>query len=94
MAYYRNLTAHQPDALEEILALRPEGADAPAQRPDNLRGRMLGALMGRCAGCVLGVPRRPSRRLRIGAQPTSRITCITKKTCVRRIWRISSARFP
>ncbi len=56
MAYYRNLTAHQPDALEEILALRPEGADAPAQRPNNLRGRMLGALMGRCAGCVLGVP--------------------------------------
>lgn len=56
VSYYRNLTAHQPDTLEEILALRPEGADMPAQKVYDLRRRMLGALVGRCAGCILGIP--------------------------------------
>ncbi|MCQ2436125.1 MAG: ADP-ribosylglycohydrolase family protein [Clostridia bacterium] len=46
----------QPDKLDEILALRPEGADAPAKKPDDLYNRMKGALVGRFAGCVLGIP--------------------------------------
>ena len=53
---YNNIDAAQPDKLEEILALRPEGADAAAKKPNELYNRMKGALMGRFAGCVLGIP--------------------------------------
>ena len=53
--YYNN-NAKQPDHLEDILALRPEGADIAAKPVDNLRSRMKGALVGRFAGCMLGVP--------------------------------------
>ena len=53
---YNNIDAAQPDKLEEILALRPEGADAAAKKPSELYNRMKGALMGRFAGCVLGIP--------------------------------------
>ena len=53
---YNNIDAKQPDKLEDILALRPEGADIPAVKPDNLYDRMKGAVIGRFAGCVLGIP--------------------------------------
>lgn len=53
---YNNIDAKQPDKLEDILALRPEGADIPAVKPDNLEDRMKGAVIGRFAGCVLGIP--------------------------------------
>lgn len=53
--YYNN-NPKQPDALDEILALRPEGADVAPKAVENLRGRMKGALIGRFAGCMLGVP--------------------------------------
>ena len=42
---YINNDRLQPDALNEILALRPEGADAPAKEVDNLESRMKGALL-------------------------------------------------
>ncbi len=53
---YKNETVHQPDALEEILSLRPAGANVPAKPVENLRNRIAGAFLGRCAGCTLGVP--------------------------------------
>ena len=53
---YINKDALQPDKLEEILALRPEGADIAPQKVDDLENRMKGALIGRFAGCVLGIP--------------------------------------
>ena len=53
---YSNNNPRQPDLLSEILALRPEGADTAAKTPDNLRDRMKGAVIGRFAGCMLGVP--------------------------------------
>ena len=53
---YTNNNPKQPDLLSEILALRPEGADIAAKTPDNLRNRMKGAVIGRFAGCMLGVP--------------------------------------
>ena len=53
---YINNDALQPDKLEEILALRPEGADVAPKKVDDLYGRMKGALIGRFAGCVLGIP--------------------------------------
>ena len=53
---YINNDALQPDKLEEILALRPEGADIAPQKVDDLEKRMKGALIGRFAGCVLGIP--------------------------------------
>lgn len=56
MAYYRNRTTHQPDALDEVLALRPAGADTAPKAVENLENRMKGAFIGRCAGCTLGVP--------------------------------------
>ncbi len=55
MMYISN-DALQPDKLKEILALRPEGADVAPQKVDNLESRMKGALIGRFAGCVLGIP--------------------------------------
>ena len=53
---YINNDALQPDKLEEILALRPEGADVAPQKVDDLYNRMKGAIIGRFAGCVLGIP--------------------------------------
>ena len=53
---YNNTDVKQPDRLEDILALRPEGADIPAVKPDDLYDRMRGAVIGRFAGCVLGIP--------------------------------------
>lgn len=53
---YTNNDALQPDRLEDILALRPEGAcDAP-KKAENLASHMKGALIGRFAGCMLGIP--------------------------------------
>lgn len=53
---YTNNDALQPDRLEDILALRPEGAcDAP-KKVENLASHMKGALIGRFAGCMLGIP--------------------------------------
>ncbi len=53
---YQNTTAHQPDVLADMLALRPVGADIPARPVDRLADRMAGAFLGRGAGCTLGVP--------------------------------------
>ncbi len=53
---YKNETTHQPDTLNEIFALRPEGADVPAKPVSDLRNRIAGAFLGRGAGCTLGVP--------------------------------------
>ena len=56
MSYYFNYTKHQPDGLEAILALRPDGAETSPVKVDNLEDRIKGAFLGRCAGCTLGVP--------------------------------------
>ncbi|MBR6745576.1 MAG: ADP-ribosylglycohydrolase family protein, partial [Clostridia bacterium] len=53
---YTNTDILQPDKLDEILALRPEGASAAPVAVENLESRMKGALIGRFAGCVLGIP--------------------------------------
>ncbi len=46
----------QPNVLEDILALRPEGAESAPLPVENLETRMKGALIGRFAGCMLGIP--------------------------------------
>ena len=53
---YRNQDITQPDDLKEILELRPEGANRSFEKPSDLYNRMKGALIGRFAGCVLGIP--------------------------------------
>lgn len=53
---YMNNDSLQPDKLSEILALRPEGADAAPKKVTDLEKKMKGALIGRFAGCVLGIP--------------------------------------
>ncbi len=53
---YNNTDVNQPDKLDEILALRPEDASNEATPVDNLENRMKGAIVGRFAGCVLGIP--------------------------------------
>ena len=53
---YINNDSLQPDKLSEILALRPEGADAAPKKVADLEKKMKGALIGRFAGCVLGIP--------------------------------------
>ena len=53
---YMNHNPKQPDALEEILALRPANAETSAVPVDNLSARMKGALMGCFIGCTLEVP--------------------------------------
>ena len=53
---YFNQDAKQPDAVSDILALRPADADIPAAAGDDLPVRIKGALIGRLAGCMLGVP--------------------------------------
>ena len=50
---YTNQDKLQPDMLDEILALRPEGATKAPVAVDNLESRMKGALIGRFAGCML-----------------------------------------
>jgi ADP-ribosylglycohydrolase len=51
-------TYEEPDGLDQIKALRPDG---PRRLPltltdDELHDRILGAWLGRCAGCMLGAP--------------------------------------
>lgn len=53
---YNNTDLLQPDNLDDILALRPEGADVAPCKVENLESRMKGALIGRFAGCMLGIP--------------------------------------
>ena len=53
---YTNTDLLHPDKLEDILALRPEGADTTPCKVENLESRMKGALIGRFAGCMLGIP--------------------------------------
>ena len=53
---YNNNNPRQPDRLDEILRLRPAGADKPKKTADRLESRMRGALLGRFIGCTLGVP--------------------------------------
>ena len=49
------LTAAEPDDLDAIKALRPDGARRMwGSLPDNFRSRLEGAFVGRCAGCTLG----------------------------------------
>lgn len=52
---YINKDEKQPDALSDILALRPE-EKAENGNASDLRNRIKGAVVGRCAGCLLGVP--------------------------------------
>lgn len=47
----------EPSRLDEILALVPETPPTPLQLDQGqLRDRLLGAWLGRCAGCTLGKP--------------------------------------
>src|SRR5689334_5220461 len=48
----------EPSTLEEIQARRPDGPRRLAVHlsPDELRDRVLGAWLGRAAGCLLGKP--------------------------------------
>lgn len=46
----------EPDELERITLLAPGGPERMEVEEDALEDRILGALLGRCAGCVLGVP--------------------------------------
>jgi ADP-ribosylglycohydrolase len=50
----RPLAAEEPDGLDEILAMVDPAAAHSV--PDDLRGRIAGAWLGRAAGCVLGKP--------------------------------------
>ena len=56
MPYVNKETDKQPDALAEIMRLRPADADTAAAPVDHLSERMKGAVMGRFAGCTLGAP--------------------------------------
>ena len=53
---YSNNNPTQPDSLDEILSLRPEGAAVYPKSADKLYSRMKGAVIGRFTGCTLGVP--------------------------------------
>ncbi len=53
---YQNNDQKQPDLLSDILEKRPAGADVRPQKPNDLRNRIKGALIGRLSGCMLGVP--------------------------------------
>ena len=54
--YTNQLPEIHPDKLDEILALRPEGAENCKKPVSDLHDRMKGAVIGRFAGCVLGIP--------------------------------------
>ena len=43
----------EPEELDRIIALFPEEKEA---EPENLKDRLLGAWVGRAAGCLLGQP--------------------------------------
>jgi len=51
-------TDNEPDGLRAIRALRPRGPRAMplALTPEQLEDRLLGAWLGRAAGCILGCP--------------------------------------
>ena len=53
-----DLEADEPNDLEAIRALRPRGPRVISKDMARaaLRDRILGAWLGRCAGCILGVP--------------------------------------
>ncbi len=53
-----HLLQREPDGLEDIRALRPDGPRTlqPLPEPEELEDRILGAWLGRGAGCTLGVP--------------------------------------
>lgn len=50
------LAAAEPNGLDEIRALRPEGRFGRQPAPAGLEDRVLGAWLGRAAGCLLGKP--------------------------------------
>jgi ADP-ribosylglycohydrolase len=54
----KSLAANEPSTLEEIRALRPEGPRRIplTLSPTQLQDRILGAWLGRAAGCLLGKP--------------------------------------
>lgn len=54
----QKLATEEPDDLAEIKALRPDGPRRLWQqfKPNEYRERLAGALLGRFAGCTLGVP--------------------------------------
>ncbi len=56
MRYVNNEIDKQPDALADIMRLRPADADTQGAPVDHLYERMKGAVMGRFAGCTLGAP--------------------------------------
>lgn len=47
---------HEPDGLPEIVATLPTAGPVGRASADRLDDRLLGAWLGRCAGCVLGKP--------------------------------------
>lgn len=47
---------HEPSELQAILAARPEGPRRLCSPGDDIENRILGAWLGRCAGCMLGKP--------------------------------------
>ena len=65
------LMATEPDALEAIIAVSAAAPALPAS-DDSLRDRMLGAWLGRAAGCLLGKPveKLPREAIRAIAQST------------------------
>ncbi|MEG0230272.1 MAG: ADP-ribosylglycohydrolase family protein, partial [Oscillospiraceae bacterium] len=51
----KTLLEKEPDCLEKIKALRPEGARKLGLKlPENFEKRMAGAVIGRAVGCILG----------------------------------------
>jgi ADP-ribosylglycohydrolase len=57
----------EPDGLQAIRALRPDGPRRMSIASSDLADRMLGAWLGRCAGCLVGKPCEGWSRERIEA---------------------------